>query len=106
MNRALLTFAAAALLLSACATPLVAPIEDFPRAPVSPALPRGVVETIAITSCSNEVEGRNLTVFDQVRAAKPDLLLMLGDNVYGSWSPDDPALPDLRRSYDQLSKRP
>lgn len=96
---------AATALLSACATPMVAPIEGFPRAPASPALPRGVVETIAITSCSNEADGRNQTVFDQVRAAKPDLLLMLGDNVYGSWSPDDPALPDLRRSYDQQSKR-
>lgn len=105
MHRAVLPLAAA-FLLSACATPLVAPIADFPRAPASPALPRGAIETIAITSCSNEAEGRNQTVFEVVARDRPDLLLMLGDNVYGSWSPKDPALPDLRRSYTQQAKRP
>lgn len=105
IHRRALALAAAAL-LSACATPIVAPLGDFPQAPVTPPLPRSAVQTIAVTSCSNEAAGRNQTVFDQVRAARPDLLLMLGDNVYGSWSPDDPALPDLRRSYDQQSQRP
>lgn len=80
------------------------PLADFPRAPAGPPLPAGPVSRIAVTSCSREDEP--MPLYDDVRAARPDLVLMVGDNVYGSWTPEDPQLSDLRSAYFQLARRP
>jgi alkaline phosphatase D len=42
-------------------------------------------------------------MFDQVRAKRPDMLLMLGDNVYGKETLGDPTLTDLRTAYTQMA---
>lgn len=76
-------------------------LADLPSAPVTPPIPRQSIQRIALTSCSNPA--RSLEMLDQVRAKRPELLLMLGDNVYGSSSPRDPALPDLRAAYTKMS---
>jgi alkaline phosphatase D len=81
------------------------PLADFPQAPVSPALPTGPLTTIALSSCSNEDWNRNQRLLGVIAAAKPDLLLMMGDNVYGSDTGDDPQLSDLRSAYWQQARR-
>lgn len=82
------------------------PLAAFARAPASPALASGtLLRTVALTSCSHQ--DRPQPLFDVIRAGRPDLLLMLGDNVYGSDTPDDPDLPGLRRAYAaQAASRP
>jgi alkaline phosphatase D len=89
--------------LAACTTPKASDdgVADLPSAPVTPPIPRQSIQRIALTSCSNPA--RSLGMFDQVRAKRPELLLMLGDNVYGSSSPRDPALPDLRAAYTKMA---
>jgi alkaline phosphatase D len=121
MRRPLPAFAAlvppalalAALALSACAsappleqapTPLAAATLAFPQAPAGPPLPASRISRIALTSCSNEERAQ--PAFDAVRAAQPDLVVMAGDNVYGSWAPEDPLLSELRFSYFRQLRQP
>jgi alkaline phosphatase D len=106
ITRRLLLSALPATAISACATTESASdvLAVFPRAPPTPPLPQGRIERIALTSCSNPARG--LEMFDQVRAKKPQMLLMLGDNVYGSASPADPELPDLRTAYTKMAASP
>ena len=61
---------------------------------------------IAIGSCSEETEP--LPIFAAVAAARPDLFLYIGDNVYGDPRPNDPeagdpSLPKLRKAYADLN---
>lgn len=120
MKLGFLAASAAALLLSACAgarteapvAPIAAPIsatpsilDAFPQAPQSPPLPTTALQTIALSSCSNEEFTRRQEAFDRITALKPDLLIMMGDNVYGSSAAEDPALSDLRSAYFQQSRR-
>lgn len=79
-------------------------IPDFPSAPLSPPLPRGPLTSIAVSSCSNE--DRPAPLYSDILVAKPDLLLMVGDNVYGSAKPDDPELSDLRAAYTTMAANP
>ena len=46
-----------------------------------PSLPEGVVNRIAFGSCAKQWQHQ--TIWDAVLAAKPDLWLFLGDNIYG-----------------------
>lgn len=94
-----------------------APAPIGPASPVPPLLPvRGdapplpaadkVLTRIALGSCSEETQP--LPIFASVAAAKPDLFLWLGDNVYGDKRPKagedaDPALPTLRQAYEDLN---
>lgn len=101
--------------LSACATtappsppaptPISAVLADFPQAPPSRPLPTTALQTIAFASCSNEEWTRDQRVFEQITALAPDLMLFMGDNVYGSGAADDPQLSDLRSAYWQQSRR-
>jgi alkaline phosphatase D len=68
--------------------------------------PDAILTRIALGSCSEE--SQPLPIFAAVAAAKPDLFLFLGDNVYGDQRPKagetaDPALPKLREAYEALN---
>ena len=92
--------------LAGCVTakPFLEDLPDFPRAPISPRLGNRRVSRIALTSCSDQ--DLDLSLLDDVQAAKPDLLIMMGDNVYGSDTPKDPQLPSLKEAYRKLSEAP
>jgi alkaline phosphatase D len=105
--------ALALLALPACASaptreaalsPISAATWAFPQAPAGPPLPTGRISRIALTSCSNEERAQ--PALDAVRATAPDLVIMAGDNVYGSWSPEDPLLSELRYSYFRQLRQP
>jgi alkaline phosphatase D len=102
-RRHILSLVPAAAALSACAnSPVIFDeLPGLPTAPRTPPFPSGVIDRIALTSCSNQ--SRGLEMFDQVRAKQPDLLLMLGDNVYGSASSTNAELPDLRDAYTKMA---
>jgi alkaline phosphatase D len=106
ISRRVFLTALPAAALGACSTvpPAYDVLSDFPRAPSTLPLPSGKVERIALTSCSNPAF--SLAMLDQVKAKAPQLLLMLGDNVYGSASPTNPELPDLRQAYTKLAASP
>lgn len=108
-RRRLLASATATLGLTACASapstsgkPWAA-LDGFPAAPLSPALPRERLSGIALTSCAHQDSA--LPLYEVVRAAEPDVLIMLGDNVYGSDTPDDPHLSGLRAAYWRMARR-
>lgn len=79
------------------------PAGVFPVRGEGPALP-GPDQTltrIAVGSCSEETEP--LPIFAAAAAARPDLFLYIGDNVYGDARAGDMQLPELRKAYDDLS---
>jgi alkaline phosphatase D len=79
--------------------------EGWAQAPASPPLDPGkALARIALASCSNEE--RPAPLFTAIQQRRPDLLLMLGDNVYGSNTPDDPELGGLREAYAMMAQRP
>jgi len=47
-----------------------------------------------------------MPIFDAILARKPDLFVMLGDNVYGDAKSEDPTLPELRAAYATLAQHP
>ena len=100
------TIALAATPLAGCATSsgTAPPLPAFPRAPRTPAIPQRAISRIALTSCSNP--SKDLSFFGQVEARNSDLLLMMGDNVYGSYTPKDPNLPSLSEAYAKLAEVP
>jgi alkaline phosphatase D len=79
--------------------------DDFDRA-VAALEPAGlpaetaILSRIAFASCLDQ--DRPLEILDRLRAEDPDLLLMLGDNVYGD--SDDPELVPLRAAYARLAR--
>jgi alkaline phosphatase D len=79
-------------------------LHQFPTAPQSPALPTGVVSAITVASCMNEERSQGMLA--RMAAQPADLAILLGDNVYGSWTADDPVLSDLRSAYWQQSRKP
>ncbi len=121
--RALIFATCAALALWGCASPdhsdvradaaappsaAIGPAADsvlyqFPSAPQSPALPTGVVSTIVVASCINEERAQ--PTLTRMAAQPADLAILLGDNVYGSWTAEDPVLSDLRSAYWQQSRK-
>jgi alkaline phosphatase D len=127
MRARMILAALATSLATACATPPQAPapvtapapvvetglsaaqqamLQGFPQAPVTPALPQTPLRQILIASCSNEdTFDRPLTIFDKMAARKADLAILAGDNVYGSATPEDPLLSDLRAAYWAMARR-
>lgn len=120
--RAMIVASFAALALWSCASPDRAPeasapsapivasgpaadsiLYNFPTAPRSPALPTGVVSTIVVASCMNEERAQ--PTLQRMAAQPADLAILLGDNVYGSWTAEDPVLSDLRSAYWQQSRK-
>jgi alkaline phosphatase D len=79
------------------------PLVDFPTAPLSPPFADTPVKLLALSSCSDET--RAMMLYPEILLQKPDGLVMLGDNVYGSSTPEDPQLSDLRAAYFQMARR-
>jgi len=99
---------AAPAVAPAQAAPAPAPEGVFPVRGEGPPLPAAdaVLTRIAVGSCSEETDP--LPIFAAVAAARPELFLYLGDNVYGDPRPGDPewgdpALPKLRQAYGDLN---
>lgn len=94
--------------VEAATAPAEEPVEASPVRGEGPPLPAAtaVLTRIAVGSCSEETRG--LPIFAAVAAARPDLFLYIGDNVYGDPRPGDPAfgdpkLPTLRQAYADLN---
>ncbi|HEX8570189.1 MAG TPA: alkaline phosphatase D family protein [Caulobacteraceae bacterium] len=118
MIRPLLACAAAGALLACTPTQRAGPrVEVAPPSPERPAVSaestpvRGdppplpaadrVLTRIALGSCNEET--KQIPIFAAIEAAKPDLFLYLGDNVYGDAKPGDTVLPELRQAYEDLA---
>ncbi|MGB1755835.1 MAG: alkaline phosphatase D family protein [Pseudomonadales bacterium] len=64
--------------------------------------PPSSVQSIAFGSC---LEGQKpLSILRTITAAKPDLFVFAGDNVYAQSEADDPELKSLRLAYQELSE--
>lgn len=99
--------AALALLLAACTTP------EFPGDEVDSAvLPMAsapisqdaVLTRIAFGSCLKQADP--MPIFEAIAAREPQLMVLLGDNVYGDVDDlSDRDMPELRRAYRTLAQR-
>lgn len=102
--------ASLAFALGACSTITIAPsfnyvnalMMDFPHAMPSPTITKPQLEKIAFGSCLPNANDR--TMFAAISAQNPDLFLMLGDNIYGDYTPNDPQMSGMRASYWQLAQ--
>ena len=85
--------------------PFVRTVQDLPVAPPSPALPASstVLTTIAFGSC--QTAERDTPILDRVAAERPQLMVYMGDNVYGDAFSGDMSLPELRTQYSRMSQR-
>ncbi len=113
MSRMKIASVIAACALASCATP------DKAGAPsaVSPDAPSGAIRArpmisapldvskplsrIVFASCAEENEDQSL--WDKIAGENADLLLFIGDNVYGDVRSNDPALPELKAAYMRLA---
>lgn len=67
--------------------------------------PNRVVSRIAFGSCADQ--DKPLPIFDAIAAAKPDLLLLLGDNMYADLDKKVKVTPDvIREKYALMDKVP
>ncbi len=57
---------------------------------------------IIFASCAQQNEDQS--IWDQLAAENPDLMLYVGDNVYGDVWFDDPSLPALKAAYMRLAQ--
>ncbi len=105
--------AASLLALAACATPEGA----GPALAVSPEAPSGAIRAapmmsapldpskslsrIVFASCAQQNEDQSM--WDRVAAENGDLVLYIGDNVYGDVRSNDAALPELKAAYMRLA---
>ena len=75
------------------------------RAVPMPSAPLDLSKTmtrIVFASCADQREDQS--IWNQVAAARPDLTLFIGDNVYGDVRSEDPALPELKAAYMRLAQ--
>ncbi|MFN3960488.1 MAG: alkaline phosphatase D family protein [Parvularculaceae bacterium] len=111
MRRPLLT-AAAFVWLAACASSPQAPVTGAApeaasgaiRALPMPSAPLDATKTlrrIVFASCAQQNEDQSL--WTKVAAEKGDLVLFIGDNVYGDVRSNDPAMPELKAAYMRLA---
>jgi len=86
--------------------PYVRSVDDLPVAPPGPALPgpETVLTAIAFGSC--QTAERDLPILDRIVSERPQLMVYLGDNVYGDAFAGDMGLPELRTQYARMSARP
>lgn len=115
-----LVLALGVVLLAACAAPqqTTAPADpiaalrpyvlaarDLPAAPPGRALPASdaVLTTIAFGSC--QTAERDIPILDRIVAERPQLMVYMGDNVYGDANAGDMSLPELRTQYARMSER-
>ena len=99
------------LLMLSCAKPVPPPATEPPSALALPALrgpvaalpgPQDTVRRIAFGSCANQ--NTPMPIMQSIRDRKPDVFVMLGDNVYGDADSGDPSLPELREAYATLAQ--
>ena len=57
---------------------------------------------VIFASCARQ--DLDQSIWDQIAAENPDLVLFIGDNVYGDSDPDDPALKELAAAYGVLAQ--
>lgn len=75
----------------------------------SPAVPMPAASLDTTTSITRVALGscfhprRDAGIFDEIAAANPDVMVMLGDNVYAEDEADDPELKSLRQAYAELA---
>jgi alkaline phosphatase D len=119
MKTARATVVAALFALAACAqtsppprdpvaalAPFAAWVRDLPVAPPGIALPApsAALTHIAFGSC--QTAEKPIPILDRIVADKPELMVFMGDNVYGDANAGDMALPELRAQYALLAHRP
>lgn len=102
----------AALALAACASSTTADIALAPEAPDGaikavpmPAKPLDVSKTmqrIVFASCAQQNEDQS--IWDRIAAENADLLLYIGDNVYGDVRSGDRSMPELKAAYMRLAQ--
>jgi alkaline phosphatase D len=67
--------------------------------------PKLVVTKVAFGSCVNQ--DKAVPIFDTMAATKPDLLLLMGDNMYADLDRKTKVTPDvIREKYQQIAKVP
>jgi alkaline phosphatase D len=86
--------------------PYVQSVQGLPVAPPGPALPGAdaVLTTIAFGSC--QTAERDIPILDRIAAERPQLMVYMGDNVYGDANAGDMSLPELRTQYARMAARP
>src|SRR5215211_6654235 len=76
-----------------------------PPAPAQPQPTSSPLTRIAFGSCADQ--DKPLPIFDTIAASKPDLLLLLGDNMYADLDKKVKVTPDvIREKYAQMAKVP
>ena len=75
------------------------PLVPMPAAPLQE---NQIIQRIAFGSCFHPQ--RSEQIFSTVMAAKPDLFMFIGDNVYAEDESDDPTLASLRKAYGLLAE--
>jgi len=105
--------AASLLGLAACATPhradtALSVSPDTPAGAIrarpmlsAPLDPSKALSRIVFASCAQQNEDQSL--WDKMAAERGDLLLFIGDNVYGDVRSNDPSLPELKAAYMRLA---
>ena len=85
--------------------PFVESVQGLPTAPPGLPLPNQstVLTTIAWGSC--QTSERDIPILDRIAAERAQLMVYMGDNVYGDANSGDMALPELRTQYARLSTR-
>lgn len=77
--------------------------EERPVAmPSAPLDTRQSIQRVAFGSCF-KMERGGFEIWDEIRAAEPDLLILAGDNVYPESENEEAGLPELRSAYHELS---
>ena len=78
---------------------------SFPASPARAQPPAAPLTRIAFGSCADQ--DRPLPIFDTIAAAKPELLLLIGDNIYADLDKSKKVTPELiQQKYDTLAKLP
>lgn len=78
---------------------------DFSGAVPMPSAPLDqskALTRIVFASCAQQNEDQS--IWDQIAAENPDLMLYIGDNVYGDTTPNDPELGGLKAAYLKLAQ--
>jgi alkaline phosphatase D len=86
--------------------PYVRSVVDLPVAPPGAALPRPETVLTAIAFGSCQTAEREVPILDRIVSVRPQLMVYLGDNVYGDAFAGDMSLPELRAQYARMSARP